>query len=293
MRLSTWRYAFRDAAGSFRANRFSSLSAIATVSVSLLMLALFLVVAINLDSMATTLENQVEIKAWLDPALKDEDIGRLSDQVKSFPGVQSLTYVSAKEAMEKLADRLGNQQALEYVGTNPLRASFEVKAQRPDDVAPVAQAITSLVGVQKVDYKSDTVDKLFRITRALRVFSLTLVIALALATIFIISNTIRLTVFARRREITIMKLVGATDAYIRRPFVLEGVFFGLVGSLIAAALSSWIYTGFLRFAAANLPFFEIVPGAPLLRNLTLTLLGLGAVLGALGSAVSVRRFLRV
>lgn len=295
MRLSTWRYAFRDAAGSFRTNRFSALSAIATVSVSLLMLALFLVVAVNLDAMATSLENQVEIKAWLDPALKDAaDISRLSDDIRAFPGVLSLTYVSADEAMQRLKDRLGNQQALEYVGANnPLRASFEVKTQRPDDVAPVAQAIGGKPGVQKVDYKSDIVEKLFRITRALRVFSLALVIALALATTFIISNTIRLTVFARRREINIMKLVGATDAYIRRPFVLEGMCFGLVGSLVAAALSSWIYTGFLRFASANLPFFEIVPGAPLLRNLTLTLLGLGAVLGALGSAVSVRRFLRV
>lgn len=293
MRLSTWRYAFRDAAGSFRTNRFSSLSAIATVSVSLLMLALFLVVAINLDSMATSLENQVEIKAWLDPALKDEDISRMSDEIKSFTGVKSVIYVSNTEAMQRLADRLGNQQALEYVGTNPLRPSFEVKTQRPDDVAPVAEAVTSKPGVQKVDYKSDTVDKLFRITRGLRVFSLALVLALAAATTFVISNTIRLTVFARRREIGIMKLVGATDSYIRRPFVLEGMFFGLIGSLFASALSSWIYAGFLRFASANLPFFEIVPGSPLLRNLTLTLMGLGVVLGALGSAVSVRRFLRV
>lgn len=293
MRLSTWRYAFRDAAGSFRINRFSSLSAIATVSVSLLMLALFLVVAINLDAMATSLEDQVEIKAWLDPALKEDEIGRLSDEIKAFTGVKSLTYVSNTEAMQRLAERLGNQQALEYVGTNPLRPSFEVKTQRPDDVAAVAEAISSKPGVQKVDYKSDTVEKLFQITRGLRVFSLVLVLALAAATTFIISNTIRLTVFARRREIGIMKLVGATDAYIRRPFVLEGMFFGLIGSVIAAALSSWIYAGFLRFAAANLPFFEIVPGSPLLFNLTLTLMGLGVVLGALGSAVSVRRFLRV
>lgn len=293
MRLSTWRYAFKEALASLRTNRVSAISAITTVSVSLLMLALFLIVAINLDTMATALENQVEITAWLDPNLKDEDVARLSDQIKAFSGVAGLTYVSREEAMKRLGERLGDQKALEYVGTNPLRASFEVKAQRPEDVAPVAQAITSLPGVQKVDYKSDTVEKLFRITRALRVFSLTLVLALALATVFVISNTIRLTVFARRREIAIMKLVGATDSFIRWPFVVEGMMFGLAGALVAAVLASWAYGAFLGFVTANLPFFEIVPASPLLRNLTITLLGLGALLGALGSAVSLRRFLRV
>lgn len=278
---------------SFRTNRVSSISSITTVSVSLLMLAIFLVLAINLDATATALENQVEITAWLDPNLKDEDVARLSDQVKAFPGVAGLTYVSREEAMKRLGDRLGDQKALQFVGTNPLRASFEVKAQRPEDVAAVAQAVTGLPGVQKVDYKSDTVDKLFRITRALRVFSLTLVLALALATVFVISNTIRLTVFARRREIAIMKLVGATDSFIRWPFVLEGMMFGLAGALVAALLSDWAYSTFLGFVSANLPFFEIVPASPLLRNLTFTLMALGALLGALGSALSLRRFLRV
>lgn len=294
MRLSTWRYALRDVGTSLRRNRTTALTSVTTVTVSLLLLALFLIVAINLDAIATTLENQVEVTAWLDPSLQDDAISRLSDQIQAWPGVAQVTYVSKEQAYARLQEQLGDRQALEYVNDNFLRPSFQIKTKQPaTDVAPVDQALTSLPGVQKVDYKSDMVTRLFRITTALRVFSLLLVIALALATIFIISNTIRLAVFARRREISIMKLVGATDSYIRRPFVLEGMFLGVVGALVAAALVAWAYASFQHFAAANLPFMAVVSGTPLLGNLTLTLVGLGIVLGALGSALSIRRFLRV
>ncbi|MHB9143812.1 MAG: permease-like cell division protein FtsX [Symbiobacteriia bacterium] len=294
MRLSTWRYAFRDLGTSLKRNRTTVVTSVTTVSIALLLLAVFLVVAINLDAMATGLENQVQVTAWLDSNLKPDDINNLTEQIKAFPGVAQVTFVNQTDAMARLAQRLGDQQALEYAGTDFLRPSFEIKTNQPaTDVMPVAQAVTGLAGVQNVDYKRDMVQRLFRITQALRVFSLLLVLALAIATIFIISNTIRLAVFARRREITIMKLVGATDTYIRRPFVLEGIFFGIVGGGVAALVIGWAYAMFLRFITANLPFLAVVPSQPLLSNLTLTLLGLGVALGAVGSAVSIRRFLRV
>ncbi len=296
MRLSTWRYAFRDLGTSLKRNHTTVVTSVTTVSIALLLLAVFLVVAINLDAMATGLENQVQVTAWLDSNLKPDDISSLAGQIKAFPGVAQVSFVSQTDAMARLAQRLGDQQALEYAGANFLRPSFEIKTNQPaTDVMPVAQAVTGLAsaGVQKVDYKSDMVQRLFRITQALRVFSLLLVLTLAIATILIISNTIRLAVFARRREITIMKLVGATDTYIRRPFVLEGILFGIVGGVVAALAVGWAYAMFLRFVGANLPFLAVVPSRPLLGNLTLILLGLGVALGAVGSALSIRRFLRV
>lgn len=295
MRLRSLKYASREAVASFKTNGFMSAASISTVAISLLVLSMFLLLAVNLDHMAGTLENQVEITAYLKGDLDQAGIKALQNKVAALPGVAQAKFVSKDDALKRLRAQFGDKQDLldAVADMNPLRNSFEIKASSPDQVGPVAAALKALPGVEEADYKQQVVERLFKFTRALRIFGLALVVVLAVATVFIISNTIRLTVFARRKEIAIMKLVGATDAFIRRPFIIEGMLFGVGGALAAMLLVWRAYIWALNSVNQSLPFLPVLGPSPLLKNVTLALFVLGAVLGAAGSALSIRRFLRV
>lgn len=295
MNVRSWGYALSAATSSIRKNGPMSAASISTVAVSLLVLAIFLLLAVNLEHMATTLESQVEIRAYL---ASDWDRAKKVDleaRIGAIAGVREVTFVTREEALERLKQQFGPQQGLlEAVEEmNPLRDAFEVRVSQTDLVGPAAEEIGQLPGVEDVTYKQEIVERLFQLTRALRLAGLVLVLCLAAGTLFIISNTIRLTIFARRREVGIMKLVGATDSLIRWPFVLEGMILGLLGAALAT-LAAWLaYIRLVRAISLALPFLPVLPGQPLLRELAVLLLTLGAIIGAAGSALSLRRFLRV
>lgn len=163
----------------------------------------------------------------------------------------------------------------------------------PGAVEVVALAASRIEGVGEVKYGRETVERLLGVTRAVRVAGLGLVGLLVMATVFTISNTIRLAVFSRRHEVSIMKLVGATDWFIRRPFLLEGVLLGGLGAGLAMIITAAGYRRLVMSVYANLPFVPIVMPDDILSGLTLSLIGLGCGLGALGSLISLRRFLKV
>ena len=148
-------------------------------------------------------------------------------------------------------------------------------------------------GVQEAKYGQDVIEHLFAITRLIRIFGLVLMVLLAGATLFIISNTIRLTVFARRKEIAIMKYVGATDWFIRWPFLLEGMVLGFVGGVIAAVALRSFYAAMAAKITDTLTFFPLMPQYPSMNYITVALLLAGMAIGALGSALSLKRFLKV
>lgn len=204
-------------------------------------------------------------------------------------------FVSKEEALERMRQSFGERASvLEAVeGINPLPDSFEVQVARPELVAPVAEAIAALPGVAKVDYKRETVDRLFRLTAVIRGLGLVVAAFLVLGCTVVISNTVRLTVFARRREVAIMKLVGATDWFIRWPFVIEGLVLGVAGALLAVGALAGAYWWAAGAAARTLPFLPLVSPERVVRALVWPLLGLGALVGGLGSGISLRRFLQV
>lgn len=223
------------------------------------------------------------------------DVKRLEEQIRALEGVTSVRFVSKQEALERMRQSFGERASiLEAVDDiNPLPDSFEVQVARPEQVAAVAEAIAAMPGVEKVDYKRDTVERLFRLTSVLRGLGLVVAVLLVLGSAVVISNAIRLTVFARRREVAIMKLVGATDWFIRLPFLLEGLALGLGGAVLAwgaLALAYWWAAG---VAARTLPFLVLVRTEEVVRFTWLPLLALGALVGSLGSGISLRRFLHV
>jgi cell division transport system permease protein len=295
VRPASLRHFVREAATSIRDNALMSLASASTVAISLLVLALFVVLALNLQHMGQVLDAQVEIVAYLRTDFDRANQPLLMQKIEAIPGVVAATFVTKEQALDRLRQQFGDQQDLldAVAADNPLPDSVEIRVARPDQVAAVAAAVGQLQSVERADYKQAVVQRLFALTAALRTAGLVLVAGLALATVILIANSVRLAVFARREEIAIMKLVGATDSFIRWPFVLEGALLGVIGGAAAAAVVWWGYSALVARIARDLPFLPVLPRQPLLSNLTAALVLLGLGLGAAGSGVSLRRFLRV
>ncbi|MEN6412971.1 MAG: permease-like cell division protein FtsX [Veillonellales bacterium] len=295
MKIRTWEYFIREAFISLRRNGLMSFASVSTVALSLLILGIFLVMVLNLNNMASTLESQVQISVYLQDNLSQLETREIGTRITKLPGVTQVLYISKDEAMSRFKQRLGDQQSiLTALGDgNPLPNAFEVKVDKPERVKPVAQAIGQLKGVENAKFGQEVVEHLFDLTKMMRIFGLVLILFLALAALFIISNTIRLTVFARRREIGIMKYVGATDWFIRWPFLLEGTLLGMGGAVIAVLLLNQTYSALTHEVYESLTFLPLIPQYPFITNISLILLVTGAAIGALGSSISLRRFMKV
>ncbi len=295
MSINTVEYFVREVMHSLKRNNWMSVASIGTVAVSLFIFGMFLMLVMNMNKMVDTMESQVQIKVYLEDDFSREDAKDLEKELKQMQGVEKVTFVTKEEAMEKFKERLGDQKTLldALDETNPLPDSFEVMVLQPEMVKTAAENIEKFEGVDSAKYGQDVMEHLFDITRLIRIFGFALMMVLALATLFIISNTIRLTVFARRKEIAIMKYVGATDWFIRWPFVLEGIVMGFLGSIIASVVLRLTYSGITAKIYDTLAFFPLIPEEPFLTYVTLIVVIGGMIMGAIGSTVSIKRFLKV
>jgi cell division transport system permease protein len=206
-----------------------------------------------------------------------------------------VTHITKQQALSRFKERLGDQeQLLNSLGTeNPFPSSFEIQVDSPERIKTITPQISQIPKVETAKFGQEVVEHLFQLTKILRFGGILLVIFLAMATLFIISNTIRLTVFARRKEVVIMRYVGATDWFIRWPFLLEGMTLGFFGAVLASIFINSIYAGLLERIHATLAFLPLLPTSPLLLYVDSFLLLAGTGIGALGSYISLRKFLRV
>ncbi|HHV71551.1 MAG TPA: ABC transporter permease [Clostridia bacterium] len=294
-KINSLRYFFRESLKSIKRNGLLSLASITTVAGSLLILGIFLLLVLNVNHMASSLESDVEITVFLKDDLDEANIQNIGQQLVLMPNVAEVKYVSKEEALNRLREKFEEQkQLLDIVQeNNPLPNSYELKATQPEYVAEVAQAAGKINGVDKVKYGQEIVDRLFNLTHMVRIFSLVLILALAVIAVSIIANIIRTTVFNRRKEIGIMKLVGATDWFIRWPFIIEGVILGTTGAILSVIVLSIAYQALVRNVYTTLPFLPILAPQPVLIKLSFLLIASGICLGALGSGISMRKFLRI
>ena len=292
MRFSTKQYFIKETYKSIRRNGFMSFASISTVAVSLLVLGMFLMIFLNTNNLAQYLENQVQISVYMQDSATDKELASVKDKLTKMPGVVKVTQVNKQQALERFKKRLGDQeQLLNSLGKeNPFPNSFEVQVDNPDRIKVLTPQIGQLPKVETAKFGQEVVEHLFQLTKILRLGGIVLVVFLAMATLFIISNTIRLTVFARRKEVIIMKYVGATDWFIRWPFLLEGMTLGFFGAVVAFVLINSIYASLLDRIHATLAFLPLLPTSPLLLYVDLFLLAAGTGIGALGSYISLRKF---
>ncbi|MGL5514561.1 MAG: permease-like cell division protein FtsX [Sporomusa sp.] len=295
MKIRTFEYFISESLSSLRHNGLMSIASVSTVALSLLILGIFLVMVLNLNHMVSTLETQVQISVYMEDGLTERDMREVGTRITKLNGVTEVMFIDKQQAMDKFKERLGEQQGLlTALGeTNPLPNSFEVKVDKPELVKPVAQAVSQFPGVETAKYGQEVIEQLFSLTKMIRILGLVLIVFLALAALFIIANTIRITVFARRKEIGIMKYVGATDWFIRLPFMIEGMILGFGGALCAVLILRQTYSEITEKVYESLAFLPLIPKDPFLTQISIVLLVVGTAIGALGSTISLRRFMKV
>ena len=295
MKLSTSEYFIKEVYTSFKRNIWMTLASIFTVVLSLFILGFFSIVILNLNKMADTLESQVQISVYLKDDLSQEEIDETKETLSKIEGLQDIKFTTREEAMENFKERLGDQQFLldALDDTNPLPDSFSLTVTSPQQVKTIADTVVALDSVESASYSQDIINHLFNLTHLIRLIGVALIILLTGAAIFIISNTIRLTVFARRKEIAIMKYVGATDWFIRWPFLLEGICLGFIGGGLATIFLYIIYNQVTQEIYEAMAFFPLIPQHPFIDYISLAILVAGIIIGALGSTISLKRFLKV
>ena len=295
MKLSTSEYFIKEVYTSFKRNIWMTLASIFTVVLSLFILGFFSIVILNLNKMADTLESQVQISVYLKDDLSQEEIDETKETLSKIGGLQDIKFITREEAMENFKERLGDQQFLldALDDTNPLPDSFSLTVTSPQQVKTIADTAAALDSVESASYSQDIINHLFNLTHLIRLIGVALIILLTGAAIFIISNTIRLTVFARRKEIAIMKYVGATDWFIRWPFLLEGICLGFIGGGLATIFLYIVYNQVTQEIYEAMAFFPLIPQHPFIDYISLAILVAGIIIGALGSTISLKRFLKV
>jgi cell division transport system permease protein len=277
----------------FWRNAVMSLAATATMILMLLLLAGFWIIQTGLLAGLQFTEQKVEVVAYLQPNATDRQVSDLQGLLKAMPQVASVAYVSRDEALVRFRASMqaqGREDLTRYLDANPLYASLEVKMVDPSQVRVVGDALRRDPSIRNVINIEDLVDRVLTVTGILRTAGTVVLVIVGVIALFIIINTIRLAVLARAEEIEVMRLVGASDAFIRWPFVFEGALVGLVGSLVTLGILLAVADPLSNFMA---DFFRVLPlqFGSLTRDLVALVMGTGVGLGILGSWLSVRTYL--
>lgn len=295
MKLKSFRYIGPQALKSMRNNGWMTTAAILTITISLFLCSFFWLLLVNVDNNATKIEDDVRVMAYIDYSVEDDATrDTLEQAILAVDGVDEVEYIPKEEGIESIAPYFNNIDILSTLnGNNPLPDMFSITAQDAEEVGTIAAAVGELEGIWQVRYGEGTVEKLFAVTDTLRKVGIGVMALLAVAAIVLIAMAIRLTIMARRKEIMVMKWVGATDAFIRWPFFLEGLLLGLLGSILALTLVLLLYTRAVDFVSGAIPFAVVLPLADIWGRAVLFTLGSGLTLGAIGSLLPLTRFLDV
>jgi cell division transport system permease protein len=286
----------KEAFGSLRRNYFMTIAALVTVFLSIVVLGGVLVFVYTTDALLKEVEQKVEITVYLktDPDPTSDQVDAMQTEILGWPEVKSSVFVSKQDALDRLKeDFKDDPQILEGLTGNPLPASFEISLVDPQAVSEVAARFDGKTIVDEVRYGKEIADKLFSFTSQARNFLLIFIVLLGIVAVLLISNTIRLSIFARKREVEIMKLVGATNWFIRWPFVIEGVTVGFFGALAAVVVVLLVNSFLVGRIRDSLTFMTIPLDAVPYALVSVTLLAVGVVIGAVGSGIGLRRFLKI
>ena len=296
MKINTINYFIVDALKSIKRNITVSFAAMLTVLVTFFVLGTFTLVGLNFNKTIEDVADKIEIKVYLQDDIKLVNQREVEIKLAEQEGVKAVTYESKDEAFTKLKKDLeGNSGMLEgySLENNPLASSYIVTLEDASYAGSGSKAVEDMTGGESITNQQELIEKISRVVDFVQILGVVLFFVFIGVSIFLIMNTIKLAVYSRRREVGIMKFVGATDWFIRWPFVIEGMIIGAVGSLLATAILYFIYRGVFGFIASNLLIANLVPVSFVLTTLLGGFLLGGIVVGAIGSIAALRKFLVV
>ncbi len=282
----------REVLTNMRHNPMMSVASVSTVMILALILGFFVLIIANLESLADELAGEMQIKVYMSQNFDPKQINSFKSAAYDIGHVTKVTFVPKDEAFKKLRKRLNAKLDLDDLESNPLPDAFEIPVDDPSFLEPVAHKLAQIDNVATVDYGREEAQKLMKLNHIIRMVGLIILIMLFASSLLIISNTIRLTVFARRKEIDIMQLVGAADWFIRWPFILEGVTQGVIGAAMASVLIDVSYRVVVPQLQKSISFLPILLPGAIMPYLNIGLITMGCLVGALGSLISVNRYLK-
>ena len=298
MKLRTGKFFIREGFRSLKRNSTMSAAAITSVIAALLVIGIFFIIVINIDYAATKLESQIEMMVYLEDGLSENIIDTMETEIRSINGVKSVEFISKNTALSNLEKNWGeNSYLLEGLeGDNPLPDAFLITLSDPSDASGVALSVSSISNIEKVVYGKEELANLLNATYVMRMSSVVIILILLFISIFIIANTIKLTLYARRREIGIMKYVGATDWFVRMPFIIEGIVVGMIGAVVSTVIlgAGYYYcSGLVKNQMIGFMSISLIPFNQIIVSMVILLIIVGVVIGAVGSLISVRKFIKV
>lgn len=300
MKLNTAKYLIKEGAKNAFRNKLMSLASISIIIASLLVFGVFYVIIYDLNINTRLLKEQPHVIVWADENLADYEVDLIADYLDENEHVESYEFLSREYAYEQVKEILGeNADILEGFDEGDfLRPGFMVELKDPENSSTFVQEISKVYGVAKVEYSQKWIGFIMSVGKWVRGISIILISVFFIVAVFIISNTVKLTVYARKNEISIMKYIGAADWFIRWPFVIEGIIIGVIGSIVAYVGTCYAYKALVEYLNANIVNF----GTDLLKLATVQEIALGLaffysilgmLVGALGSAMSMRKYLKV
>lgn len=308
MVLSNFGYSLREAGHHFRRNWSTAFGAVVTIFLSLFIIGLFVLASALIENMVGNVENRVTIQAFLSDNADQTAVDSFTKKVQGWDNVESVTYKSKEEALKEYKTTMSNRNAADAVaaldGQNPIPASLVIKMKDPKQVEETAQKIAASSDFKAiadnkdnpsgdVQYGRETVERLFSVTAYIRIGAIVLVALLVFVAFVFINNTIRLAINARRREIAIMRLVGASNGFIRGPFLMEGALEALIGAVLAVATLVIGMHFVLPRLTESMSFLTFVIPTYVVWGTSGLLLLLGLLLGLFGSAIAMGRYLKV
>jgi len=283
----------REAFKNLRLNLLMSVTAITTTAICILILGAAMMVNAHVEGVIRKVEQDVAITAFFPEGTTEENIEEVRSSVEGYPEIKESIYVSKEEALRRFEEIMADQpDIVEGIGSDVLPASIEIQLKSSQDSEAVAEKLRN-EGFTELSYPQQTVENINQFTNYVVWGLRGATVLFFVASVLLIFNTIRLSIFARRKEIEIMKLVGATDDFVRTPFVFEGLAQGLIGAGFAALLVVWANALFVDWAHDVLPFIPISSSAVNTLAVLLVLISAGVIIGIVGSYLSVRRFLKV
>ena len=292
------RRSIRDAFKSVFRNFSLSLASISCITITLIIVAISIIVTFNVQNFTKEIEKDLTIVVFLDTDTTEEEVEKIRDRLESMSNVESLTYQSKASVKEEMSQE--NEVFNEVMSTwdeedNPLKDTFQVKVKVVERISNTAKNIEKIDKVSSVKYGEGMVDNLIEAFEAAQNVSYGMVIALILVTVFLIINTIKLTIFSRKREISIMRLVGASNFTIKTPFIIEGMVLGLLGSIIPILIVCFGYIALYNHFDGYLysRMITLIEPEPFIYMVSGIVLVIGIIVGMIGSASAVRKYLKV
>lgn len=297
MRYNIVTYLIGEGFSNLLKNKKSTWAALTIMCMSMFMFGIFFVLGENINYVAAQVEKEQGMQVWLDYDVTDTQITDIQNKIRALDGINTVEYISNTETLNEQKEILGMESEYFEGLESYFQDSFLVTLTNLELNTSVQEQIKKLDGVESIRSSNDTIEALVSITKGIRMVTFAILIILVIISIFIITNTIKLTVHARRKEISIMKYVGATNSFIRWPFIVEGIIIGLISALITLFIVGAIYNSATKglvqtdiFKTLNLKLYTF---SDLFKLLCITYIALGAGIGIIGSSISMRKYLEV